>query len=166
MITKNSDWELGAYLYEYNGDPFNSIRYDSPISLLSETFFSNCTKYFINKKFFYFDLSKDTYLLNCNVEFILRFYITLVTGSNNIVYSLTGYYPNPLQIKTKILPGISVNTTANNAANYSTSPFNNNQPIWITDKGSSFYLGTSSTDSVSFFNNQNSFVWSVMLRQI
>ena len=166
MITKHSDWELGAYLYEYNGAPFSSVSLTNPINLLSETFFSNCTKYFINKKFFYFDISKDTYLLKCNVEFILRFFITLTTGINNTLYWLNGYWSNPLQIKTKSMPGMSINTTANTQTTYQSGVFSANVANWIFDKNSSFFLGTQATDTVTFNNNIGSFVCIISLRQI
>ena len=166
MITKNSDWELGAYLYEYNGDPIASVSFNSPIALLSETFFTNFTKTYINKKFFYFDLSKDTYFLKTNVEFILRFFIRLKTENNNLIYSLIGYYINPLQLKTKALPDLILSTTANTPADYKSGIYNTNVPKLIATKNDTFFLGTNATDTVTFINNIHGFLWTVMLRQI
>ena len=168
MIIKNSDWELGAYLYEYNGDPITGVSRTNPITLLSETFFQNFTKAYINKKFFYFDLSKDTYFLKCNVNFILRFYIRLRTELNNSILSLTGYYTNPLQLKLKTIPELSVNVTANTPYNYRTINNLSQLPDSIIDKDNSFFIGvtSSSTDTITFFNDLDGFYWSLLLRQI
>ena len=142
MIIKHSDWELGAYIYEYNGAPFNNVSDTSPIVLLSETFFSNCTKSFINKKFFYFDLSKDTYFLKCDVEVIYRFYITLKTNLDNSVFLSSGYYVNPLQLKTKRMAEVYLNTTANTITNYRSSVVDGNLPKWLAFKNDSFFILT------------------------
>ena len=166
MITKHSDWELGAYLYEYNGDPFTGVSTSSPITLLSETFFSNCTKAYINKKFFYFDISKDTYYLKCDVQIMLRFFISLKTEINNTVHILTGYYPNPLQVKTKTIPETSFAVTANTQSNYKTINNIANIPNYIVDKNNSFYIGTTNTDSIALYNGINGFFWSLTLKQI
>ena len=166
MITKNSDWELGAYLYEYNGDPIASVSFNSPIALLSETFFTNFTKTYINKKFFYFDLSKDTYFLKTNVEFILRFFIRLKTENNNLFHSQIGYYVNPLQLKVKAIPDIFINTTANTPIDYKTGIYQTNVPKWIAYKNDSFFIATNSTDTVTLINNPYGFLWTLMLRQI
>ena len=165
MITKHNDWELGAYLYEYNGDPIASVNFNSPITLLSKTFFTNLTKYYINEKFFYYDLSKDTYFLKTDVEFILRFFIRLKTDNNNLIYSQLGYYANPLQVKVRALPDIIVTTTANTQLDYKTSVFPN-IPTWIATKNDSFFLATNGPDTVTFINNAYGFLWTVMLRQI
>ena len=165
MITKHSDWELGAYLYEYNGDPISSVSFNSPITLLSETFFTNFTKSYINKKFFYFDLTKDTYFLKTDVEFMLRFFIRLKTDNNNLFYNQTGYYVNPLQVKVKALPDIVATTTANTQLDYKTSVFPS-IPTWIATKNDSFFIACNSTDTVTFINNAYGFLWSLMLRQI
>ena len=166
MIIKHSDWELGAYLYEYNGAPFSSVSLTNPITLLSETFFSNCTKAYINKKFFYFDLSKDTYFLKCNVEYILRFFVPLTTTLNNSIYSLTGYYPTPLLLKSKAIPDLVGNTNANTPANYKTGTYSTNIPKWVADKDNTFFIGTGTTDSVTFNNNNFGLIWTLMLKQI
>ena len=166
MIIKHSDWELGAYLYEYNGETFNNVSNTNPITLLSETFFSNCTKSYINKKFFYFDLSKDTYFLKCNVEFNLRFYVSIRTELNNTVYTLIGYYLNPLQLKTKAIQDLASSTTANVVTAYKSGIYTTNIPIWIAEKDSSFFLGLLNNDSFTFYNNINSVVWKLMVRQI
>ena len=166
MINKHSDWELGAYLYEYNGGTYSSVSIAQPINLLSKTFFSNLTKAYINNKFFYYDLSKDTYFLKCNVEIILRCFITLRTDINNAVFFMTGYYPNPLQLKTIGIPDLSTNTTGGSPNTLKTGIYNTNIPNWIVDKNSTFFFATSNTDSVTFINNTYSFFWTLMLRQI
>ena len=166
MITKHSDWELGAYLYEYNGGTFSSVDITQPITLLSETFFNNCTESYINKKFFYFDLSKDTYFLKTNVEFILRFVIPITTSTNNNLYSMTGYYINPLQLKIKLFPDLSAASTANISFNYKSGIYITNSPKWIASKNNSFYVSTISTDTVTINNNNYGFLWSLLLRQI
>ena len=166
MIKKHSDWELGAYLYEYNGAPIPSVSFTNPITLLSETFFTNFTKSFINKKFFYFDLSKDTYFLKCNVECILKFFIPLTTENNNSIYTLIGYYANPLQLKTKALPDIFQTTTANTPVNYKTGNNDTNSPKWVATKDNTFFIGSVGADTITLSNNAIGFVWSLLLRQI
>ena len=166
MITKHNDWELGAYLWEYNGDPVASAGFNSPITLLSETFFTNFTKAYINKKFFYFDLSKDTYFLKTDVEFMLRFFIRLKTENNNLIYNQIGYYVNPLQLKVRALYDIISTTTANTPIDYKTGLYQGNLPRSIATKNDSFFLATNSADTVTFINNAYGFLWTLLLRQI
>ena len=166
MIQKNSNWELGAYLHEYNGNSFSSVDILQPINLLSKNFLGQCTKAYVNEKFFYYDITKENHFLKCNVEFILRFFISLRTDNNNTIHSLTGYYANPLLFKYIVLPDIQGNTVAGTQLNYRTGIYHTAQPISVADKGSSFFIATAANDSVTLINNAYGFLWTVMLRQI
>ena len=166
MIIKHSNWELGAYLFEYNGDPIPSVNFSNPIHLLRASFLNDFTEYYVNEKFFYYNIPYDAYFLKTNVEIKLKFHIPVTTSVNNNIYMAYGYYVNPLQIRTLALSDSVMGTTGNSLANYKAGYLNTNTPNWIISINKTFFFTCNTLDTITFSNNPFGFFWTLMLRQI